>query len=263
MIEAYEIREAAPTLLALGIMELLFSLDRLIQVSDGVARLPEPKRALALRLGSWTADFARLGGLVVAVPLISLFRWAQILGALYLLYLMSAHFVGRRTPGVPSGNETASTGRAVLEVALLDLSLSVGNIVAALTLTRQVWIIWLSVIFWMSVTRIFRKPLLQLTTRLPQLTSSVPFLTGGIGVLLLVEILARWKHLPTTNPEQKLLGLAALVLLSALYTFIKPLQSALSPLFKTVGSPLAHGIHSGLSLVFSPLGTLLRRLLPR
>lgn len=263
MIEAYEIREAAPTLLALGIMELFFSLDRLIQLSEGVNRLPETKRTNALALGSWTADFARLGGLLVAVPLISLFRWAQILGALYLLYLMSAHFVGRREKGVRSETQTCTTARAVLEVALLDLSLSVGNIVAALTLTRAVWIIWLSVIFWMIVTRVFRGPLLKLTTRLPLITSSVPFLTGGIGVLLLVEIFAKWQNLPTANPEQKLLGLVALVLVSALYTFVKPLQSALNPLLNTAGSPLVRSLHSGLSLVFSPLRLLLRGLLPR
>jgi len=252
MIEMYELRDAAPTLLSLAIIEVLLSMDRLLEVSESAEHLPAEQRRTAVRFGGMLADVARFGGLVGAGLLFS-FIWTKILGAAYLLYLMSSHFAPKKNEGAAPVTTHWSMGTSILQVALLDLSLSMGNIVAALTLTREVWIVGSSVIFWMLFTRVFGSPLLKLVKRFPVLTNNVPILVGGIGSLLLVEIVSKYRGMEGASPEQKLAGLVVLVLVCALYDLVTPLQKALAPILSAVGMPIIRVLNAVLSVVFWPL----------
>lgn len=252
MIEMYELREAAPTLLSLAIMEVLLSMDRLLEVSESAVHLPTEQRDTAVRVGGVLADIARVIGLYFAAPLISQFLWAKILGALYLLFIMSAHFAAKKSGATPVTTHW-KMGTSILQVALLDLSLSIGDIVAALTLTRDVVIVVSSVIFWMICTRLFGSPLLTLVKRFPILTNNVPVLVGGIGGLLLIEIAAKYANIQGATPEQKLMGLIALVVLCAIYDVVTPLQKALTPILLAVGMPLMRLLNAILSVLFWPL----------
>ncbi|MEY2599073.1 MAG: hypothetical protein RLZZ142_1332 [Verrucomicrobiota bacterium] len=263
MLETYKLIEAAPTLASLAVMEVILSLDRLIEVNEAASHLPEPNRHAAQNVGSLLADLCRLAGLVVAVPLIAQFVWAQILGALYLLYIMSTHFAAKRIHGVHHRTRSWSRTRCILEIGLFDLALSVGSIVAALTLTRDVEIIWLSVIVWMIVLRLLKAPLLALVRRFPLLTANAPILSGGIGVLLLIQIVLAGRGLPTPSQEIKLLGLLAIVALSAAYDLLPGLQTLLGRPLAIVGKPLMRLLHDSLSLVFFPLHAVLRGLVPK
>ena len=262
-LELYELEEAAPTLLSLAVMELLLSLDRLFEVSEGVSHLPRERQRIARLIGGALADSARLAGLYLAAPLISRFLWMKVLGALYLLEIMSAHFLGKHSDGVDPETRTWSFSRTILEVALLDLSLSIGNIVAALSLTRTVWVVVLSVVFWMLVTRLLASHWINLRNHIHALRHSVPVLTGGIGCLLLVEIISQRFGIDPTTPWQQFFGLVALVLAATLYHAVPALQRVTEPVFQKLARPLMQILHTLLSAVFWPLRALLRGLLAR
>jgi len=263
MIETYELVEAAPILASLAIIEVLLSLDRLLEVSEGVSHLPQRQRGIAIQVGGVLADVARIGGLLLAAPIISHFLWAKVLGALYLIHIMSSHFAGKPEPDAAHDSQHWSTSKAIFQVAILDLSLSIGNIVAALALTRTVWIVMLSVVFWMVLTRVFGRPLVHLVKRFPILTNNVPLLTGSIGFLLLIEMLSPTLGLPTASPEVKLLGLVCIVLLSAFYDLVTPLQKIVDPLFASIGMPLMRALNAVLSVLFWPIRAILGNLVAK
>ena len=120
MIEMYELRDAAPTLLSLAIIEVLLSMDRLLEVSESAEHLPAEQRRTAVRVGGILADVARFGGLVGAGLLFSSI-WTKILGAAYLLYLMSSHFAPKKNEGAAPVTTHWSMGTSILQVGLLDL----------------------------------------------------------------------------------------------------------------------------------------------
>lgn len=263
MIEAYELKEAAPVLASLAIIELVLCTDRLLEVSERCEVIPDPFRRSSVFIGGLLADVARIAGLFVAAPIISKFAWAKILGALYLLHLMSARFVEKRHLNSPDSTTTWNRSNAVFRVAILDLTLSVGNIVAALSLTTTVWIVMASGVFWMIFTRLFANQLLGLARHLPSTSKSVPLLAGAIAVLLLVDLISGPMNLQKATDVTHLSGLIALLLLNSIYASAPPLQRALAPLFTKVGFPLMRAIDGVLSIVFSPLRAFLGGLKPR
>jgi predicted tellurium resistance membrane protein TerC len=257
-LELYELEEAAPTILSLAIMELLLSIDRLQELSERAAFLPDPQRRTALRLGGALADVARLTGLLIAAPLISKFLAAKLLGALYLLERMTSHFSGMPTGRERPDLQNWGLARSVFAVALLDLSYSIGNLVAALSLTRTVWVVASSLIFWMALTRLLARPIIRLKDRAPFLRHTVPLLSGGIGCLLLIEMVSHSLHLHPTTPWQKFWGLVAIVGAASLYHLAPATLRRLAdaPL-QRVGVPLLGILNRPLAALFSPLRALL------
>lgn len=262
-IELSDLREATPTLLSLAIIEILLSMDRLLEVSEAASHLPATRRQPAIELGGFLADLARLSGLFLAAPIISKFLVAKVLGAFYLLEMMSSHFVAKHAPGVDPKIRNWSFLRTVLGVALLDLTFSIGNIVASLSLTKQVWIVACSGIFWMTFSRLFSGSLMILYRRFPMLRNNVPILAGGIGVLLLVEVLSKQLGLSVTTPWQQFAGLVSIVLLTAVYDLFPALQRRVDPILKEVGLPVARLLNRFLSFLFWPVRTLLGNLVAR
>jgi len=75
-------------------------------------------------------------------------EWIKVVGAVYLVWLMCAHFAGRRG-GRGRGRSDAGAQQtfasAIVAISLLDLSLSVDNVVAAIALSpincgRCMWV---------------------------------------------------------------------------------------------------------------------------
>jgi predicted tellurium resistance membrane protein TerC len=277
MIEAYELKEAAPTLISLAIIEVLLSVDNIAGVQKLAEHLPEEKKNLAFKLGAAAAYLGRVFGLLVTAPLISMFTGVKLLGAAYMMYAMSSHFTGKRKKTEMGGASTWGLGRTVFSMVLLDLILSIDNIVAAVSLTREVWVICSTVISGLIFLRLFGSFTARIIRKMPILSETVYVLVGWIGWLLLVETFNKWKALesmqlegeffqqlqhlgvrlqhaiPDLHPDEKLVGLISLIGLTLVYDGVPALQRMIDPVLKRVALPVLQMINVPLAILFWPL----------
>jgi predicted tellurium resistance membrane protein TerC len=135
--DLWEIQSQWPVLASLAIIEILLSADNLIEVSSIAAHLPLHQRLTAIRLGVLGAFVARGVMLVFAAPYIAQYPVIRFIGALYLIYLSTAHFTGNREREPRGPKEHWSFTKTLLSVLCLDLALSIDNIVAAVSLSKK------------------------------------------------------------------------------------------------------------------------------
>jgi predicted tellurium resistance membrane protein TerC len=277
MIELYELKEAAPTLISLAIIEVLLSVDNIAGVQKLAEHLPEEKKNLAFKLGAAAAYVGRIFGLLVTAPFISAFIGVKLLGAAYMMYAMSSHFTGKRKKTQMAGAQTWGLGRTVLSMILLDLILSIDNIVAAVSLTREVWVICSTVVSGVIFLRLFGGFTARVIRKMPILSETVYVLVGWVGWLLLVETFNKWtgladmqvdsgvlqqlQHLgvrlqhaiPDLHPDEKLIGLISLIGLTLVYDGVPVLQRVVDPVLKGVALPILRLINIPLAILFWPI----------
>jgi hypothetical protein len=216
-------------------------------------------------------------GLLVTAPLISMFTGVKLLGAAYMMYAMSSHFTGKRKKTEMGGASTWGLGRTVFSMVLLDLILSIDNIVAAVSLTREVWVICSTVVSGLIFLRLFGSVTARIIRKMPILSETVYVLVGWIGWLLLVETFNKWKGLesmqlegeffqqlqhlgvrlqhaiPDLHPDEKLIGLISLIGVTLVYDGVPALQRIVDPVLKGVALPILRMINVPLAILFWPL----------
>ena len=135
-----ELVDAIPVILSLVVIEGLLSVDNALAIAAMARHLPERQKKITLNLGFMGA----YGFRVLALGFVSYIienQWVKIAGAAYLLYLMCEHFTGAGDEdgdGKPDSPETRGFFATVVAIGLMDLSLSVDNVVAAVAITHLV-----------------------------------------------------------------------------------------------------------------------------
>jgi predicted tellurium resistance membrane protein TerC len=89
--QAFQINDLG-TVGFLVLLEALLSADNALILAIIVRHLPKEEQKKALLYGLLGAFALRLAAIVVATQIIS-FWWLQVLGAFYLLYLPTKHFI--------------------------------------------------------------------------------------------------------------------------------------------------------------------------
>ena len=133
-------------------------------------------RLLAIGLGSYLIQFWSL----------------QLIGGGYLLWLAFEHFfAGDEDSGGPSACGKGFWG-TVLKVELMDIAFSIDSILAALGISKKVWVVlaggMLGILFMRFVSGIF----VRLIDRFPLLTHTGYALVSLIGYRLVSEV--HWSH---------------------------------------------------------------------
>ena len=132
-----QLREAAPVILSLIIIEGLLSVDNMLAIATLASQLPEKQKKLALRTGLAGAYVFR-GVALFFVGFIMANEWIKFLGAFYLIHLMAEHFsdFAAATDDDPETkpHKPRTFWPTVIAIQLMDLSLSVDNVVAAVAL---------------------------------------------------------------------------------------------------------------------------------
>lgn len=136
--------EALLTLLSVAALEALLSGDNALVLAVMVRPLPPRLRRRALLYGLLGAYLLRGLALLFAVLLIRLW-WAQVLGGLYLVYLMVQHF--RDPPEAkPLLEATAKEfWRVVVLINLVDLAFAVDSILAVVAFSKDFLLVFLGV----------------------------------------------------------------------------------------------------------------------
>lgn len=276
-----ELAEHWPALVSMAIIEILLSIDNMLGVRALAEHLNPGQRRIALIAATVTAYIGRCIGLMITAPLLSFYTPVRLLGAAYLMYIMSAHFTDQREKVAGVAVPHWGLGRTILGIVLLDVTLSFDNIVAAVSLSKDVWVVCSTVVFGLIFIQFLGKVTMKVLQKLPILSETVYLLVGWVGLLLMVETFNKWKGLaqltfenstliqlqqwgvhlqhliPDLSAEQKLTGLLTLIGLSLLYDGVGVLQKIVDPILRAVGVPVLRMIHAPLHILFWPLRGLL------
>lgn len=270
MISASELFEAVPVIVSLIVIEGLLSVDNALAIAAMANHLPGKQKYLALRLGILGAYVFR--GLALAVVTwIAENIWLNILGSAYLIYLMSSHLSRheqgehaqlrkRRSPGLVA---------TVVQIELMDLSLSLDNVVAAVALApkdavtgdRELWVVYAGVFIGILALRVLAGYCIKLLQRFPILANTAFLLVGYVGFILLAELLSTFPFWPGepvhVHSWQKFIGVVIITAVTLLYARRGVVYALLQPVV-LIGFPLMRFFAALMDSLFWPLRMLLQ-----
>jgi tellurite resistance protein TerC len=190
------VKEGIPVVLALILIEGLLSVDNALAIAAMASHLEEEQRKKAMNIGYIGAYGFRIVALLTA-SLIMGNHWLMLLGSLYLVWLMCSHFAGQvGDDEVGSGKSKKvpqSFANTIAMIALLDLSLSFDNVVAAVAFARDSKVlVYIGVTLGIITLRLVAGYCIELLKRQPWLEHTAFLLVGFVGLLLGVELF--WDH---------------------------------------------------------------------
>lgn len=205
-------------LLSVAALEALLSGDNALVLAVMVRPLPTHLRRKALFYGVLGAYLLRGLALLFAVYVIRLW-WVQVLGGLYLLFLMLQHF--RDHPEAkPLPEATAREfWRVVLLINLVDLAFAVDSILAVVAFSQDLLLVFLGVALGILFIRLAASYVVAVMERYPSLEKVAYALVGWAGLKLLLEgsaTLAELLHRPELAwhlPKPAFWGVTFLILL--------------------------------------------------
>jgi len=237
------LREAIPVILSLIVIEGLLSVDNLLAIATLASHLPPNQRKLALRLGLAGAYVFR-GVALFFVGFIIANAWVKFLGAFYLIHLMAEHFSNYAAAHDNDPETKSSKARTfwgtVIAIQLLDLSLSVDNVVTAVAMSSEIWVVCTGVFLGLLTLWMFATISLRLVEKFPVLQHAAFLLIGYVGALLLVEMTAEYgfhKHLHI-GAGRKFIGVLSIMGLCIWYSRSAALRHLSEPLVKAANWPM-------------------------
>jgi tellurite resistance protein TerC len=147
------------------------------------------QRDAALRIGLFGAYAGRIL-MLLAVGIIMQYQWVKIVGALYLLYLCVAHFADlheAQSAAGPTIRIGAGFWSVVLSLNLADMAFSLDNVVAAVALSSQLWVVILGVGVGIVVVRFAASIFTRLIAWEPTMEHTAYLLVFAIGLQLLLD----------------------------------------------------------------------------
>ncbi len=178
--------------LTLAALEAVLSADNALVMAVMVRHLPPTAQQRALTLVMWGAMLLRLLG-VLAASFIIRYWYLRAFGALYLAYLVLAHFLKRGGEG-PRARGGSFLG-TVVSLNLVNLAFSVDSILAGVALLSPqlrgtplgFWIVVAGGLIGLIMVRFASSFFLKLLERFPALDGVAYFLIGWIAFKLGVE----------------------------------------------------------------------------
>lgn len=160
-----------------------------------IHRMLGGQRLAALKVGLFGAYFGR-GMMLFLASWIIRNRWLLLLGGLYLIKLAADHLgetsrEAREAAAQAAGGPVRKPERAfwsvVLAVELADLAFSLDNVVAAVALSRILWVVLTGVFLGIVAMRFAASIFTFVIERYPELEAAAYLLIFNIGIELLLE----------------------------------------------------------------------------
>jgi len=180
------------------------------------------QRTAALRVGLLGAYLGR-GIMLLLAHFVINNPWLRVLGAIYLLRLAFNNLGEAEEDEADAHVHPLEANRfwgIVLAVELTDLVFSLDNVVAAVALSEQIWVVFIGVALGILFMRFAAGWFSYLVEKIPVLKKAAYILVLNIGVELLVEDLA---HIDV-KPGFRLAITGITIILSLAYYFFKPLH---------------------------------------
>lgn len=116
----------------------------------------------------------------------------------------------------------------VIAIEIMDLSLSVDNVVAAVAFSPKLWVVCTGVFIGILALRFVAGFCIKLIEQFPILEHTAFLLIGYVGVVLVVELTT---HVEVTA-VQKFIGILLITFLTIVYSKSAGLQKVLQPIMK-------------------------------
>src|SRR5687768_17420639 len=205
---AQELLAGLSVIAGLVILEGLLSVDNVLGIAALASELPPSQQRRAIRIGLFLAYLFRVLALFVAGWLATN-TWVRWLGAAYLIWLMSSHLTRGHAHDVAEvlvdedpSNDAAPVKRTpvrgfrivLLQIGLMDLSLSIDNVIAAVGLAPKnpdgnpvMWPIYAGVLIAILALQQIAPHAVNLLKKYPILEPTAFILIGYVGLLLISE----------------------------------------------------------------------------
>ena len=130
-------------ILNIVLLEIILSIDNAAVLATMVKSLPESQQKKALTWGIIGAYLFRGLALLFASLLLTI-TWLKLVGGLYLIYLgiKSLFFKSEESE---INNSQSSFWKTVISIEIMDLVFSIDNVLAAVSFTKELWIIMFGV----------------------------------------------------------------------------------------------------------------------
>lgn len=193
----------------------------------------------ALKVGLLGAYIGR-GSMLVLASWVIRNPFLQVLGAAYLIKLAFDHLAVADQPGEAEILETERKAAntfwmVVLNVELADLAFSLDNVVAAVALSKALWVVMIGVALGIVTMRFAAGIFTWMIKREPILATAAYIVVFNIGVELL---LAEFLHIHF-EAWQKFIISAATIILCVVYARVKFLH-VLAPIFHWIGEGMGN-----------------------
>ena len=221
---------SSKVIMGLILIEGLLSVDNALGIAAMAAHLPKQQQKAALRWGLVGAYLFR-GIALALVAWLMHNEWVKWFGALYLVYLACAHLQlhpeEKKEENLPISTAGKGLLATICSIELMDLSLSLDNVVAAVGMVNGVreipehlhlWVVCAGVFIGIAALRIVAGWCIGLIERHPVLNYTAFLLVGYVGLALCAEmgLAAAGMHWHM-GIDTKFYGIAAIVILSLLY----------------------------------------------
>jgi YkoY family integral membrane protein len=237
--------QALPVILGLILIEGLLSVDNALAIAAMASHLDEKRRATAMNIGYIGAYGFRVLALLFASYIIDN-HWIMFVGALYLVWLMCAHFAGQKGVAEDEGEVVNVHHRTfagtITMISLMDLSLSVDNVVAAIALSpNDLWPVYVGVTIGIIALRLVAGVAIKMIEKYPILEHTAFVLVGYVGLLLLTELQFHDFFDQLGPTKVKLVKFAGIILITGLtlgYSEKPLLQKILNPFLRIILLPM-------------------------
>jgi len=274
-VSAQELIAGLSVIAGLIVLEGLLSVDNVLGIAALARELPEHQQKRAIRIGLFLAYLFRVLALFVASWLANN-TWVRWLGAGYLIWLMSSHLtkghahdvaeeISHGEDGVVTTAATATFGAILLQIGLMDLSLSIDNVIAAVGLAPKtetgapvMWPIYAGVLIAILALQAIAPHAVNLLKKYPVLEPTAFILIGYVGALLIAEeavhaITGAPVHMP---PYVKFVGILLIIWAALMYSADGAAKRLFTPLVRAA-VPVMRGITRVVSTVLWPIEQLL------
>lgn len=203
------------TVLLLVVLEGLLSGDNALVLAVLVMPLPEEQQRKALRYGIIGAFVLRVIATFLAVWLVQV-TWVSLVGGGYLLYLAYKHFAQhvdeQRVGAVAKGMLGLSLfWTIVIKADLIDLVFAVDSILAAVGMSKKLWVIIAGGLIGILMMRLLTLQVLELVKRYPKLIDGAYLVIVWVGIKLVWEYLHIRHWVPFEIPQW--VGIAVVIVL--------------------------------------------------
>ena len=201
------------------------------------SHLPHQQKFWALRVGIIGAYVFRGLALLFATYIIQN-PWLKLVGAAYLIHLMAHHLATVRKNSLAEQNASDTIKRGfwgtVASIELMDLSLGVDNVVAAVALSDEFWVVCTGVFIGILALRFVAGYCIGLIEKFPILEHTAFLLIGYVGCLLVTELTF---HVDITTLT-KFIGIVAIIGISLLYSQKPAMKFILRPVLEVLMLPV-------------------------
>jgi tellurite resistance protein TerC len=255
----------------LVVLEGLLSVDNVLGIAALANELPASQQKKAIRVGLFLAYLFRVLALFVAGWLATN-TWVRWLGAGYLIWLMSSHLTKDHDPAEDgTGHKPVKIKKprtfniVLLQIGLMDLSLSIDNVIAAVGLAPKnpngdpvMWPIYAGVLIAILALQQIAPHAMNLLKKYPILEPTAFVLIGYVGALLIGE---EAYHLITGSPAHlpayaKFVGILAIIMIALFYEADGAVRKLVRPVVK-MSVPLMRGVAGVVNIILWPITQML------